>query len=389
MVLGAGRGQLDLIKAIKKYGHTAIVTSISGEYPGFELADEICYADISSPLAVEKVVVEKNIDGICTCCLDTGMESLGYICEKYGFNGPSEEAAKTARDKLLMKEKFVQGGVKTPRYMKASSEEDLFSAVDLLGFPVIIKAVDQQGSLGINVATDEAVLKKAYANTKANTKKDYCLVEQYVVGEKHGANGCIVNGNILFLLPSEDFTNENAVLGHVFPFDINDSIYDKIIYQSKIALNSVGLDNCLFNVDYIIRNDEIYIIEITGRMGANGIPELLSTYYGIDIYKIIVDMVIGEDPTGYFKQNAISTTPCCSKMLISSESGRLVSIMEQFVKTDYIVSATYFVERGDQIHKYQSAKDCLGQIIVKGTTAKSCKMYADQIARSIEFVLEE
>lgn len=42
MVLGAGRGQVDLIKAIKSYGYYSIVASIEGNYPGFNYANFCC-----------------------------------------------------------------------------------------------------------------------------------------------------------------------------------------------------------------------------------------------------------------------------------------------------------------------------------------------------------
>ena len=71
MVLGAGRGQVDLIKAIKGYGHKAIVASIEGEYPGFKYADEIVIVDITDKHAVSNLVKELQIDGVVTACLNS------------------------------------------------------------------------------------------------------------------------------------------------------------------------------------------------------------------------------------------------------------------------------------------------------------------------------
>ena len=45
MILGAGRGQVDLIQTAKRMGYETVVASIKGDYPGFKIADEVCYAD--------------------------------------------------------------------------------------------------------------------------------------------------------------------------------------------------------------------------------------------------------------------------------------------------------------------------------------------------------
>ncbi len=387
MILGAGRGLVELIRSVKKYGHTAVVASIPGAYPGFEYADEVCYVDITDPIAVEREVLTRGIDAITTCCIDTGMETLGYICEKHHFPGPSEQAAKTARDKLLMKEKFLQGNVRTAKYRKVSCREELSAAADELAFPLIVKAVDQQGSKGINIAETADELCAAWEATMADTLKEYCIVEEYITGPKHGANGCIIDGKLIFFLPSRDITDKTSVLGHIFPFEATSSILADIEAQSLAAVHALGLDNCVFNVDFILHDDLVYIIEATGRLGSNGIPELLSLYYGIDIYEILINIACGRGSQVCLPPSP--ETACCSGMLISKKTGILEKIVDQNPTDPDIVSITYFVSTGDEVRAYHSARDCVGQIIVRGKNASDCAEKLDRIMNNIHLVLEE
>ncbi len=389
MILGAGRGQVDLIRAVKKYGHTAIVASIPGNYPGFDHADEICHVDISDPLAVEQEVLARGIEGITTCCLDTGMESYGYICEKYHFMGPPAEAAKTARDKHLMKEKFAQGNVRTAKYRKITCKEDLSHIPQQLSFPMIVKAVDQQGSRGLNIAETEAELLAAWDATMKETQKDYCIVEEYLSGPKHGVNGCIIDGKIVFLIASQDITDKNAVLGHILPFKVDADLHRDIMDQSMAAVRAVGLNHCIFNIDFILHKGQVFIIEVTGRLGANGIPDLLSLYYGIDIYKILSDIAAGVNPVKELPQELTPKTACCSKMLTSQTDGVLKAILNENPPDPHIVSISYFVSPGERVHLYRSAKDCVGQIILQGPTAKDCQEQIEKIEARIDFILEE
>ncbi len=389
LILGAGRGQIELIKAVKQYGHTAIVATIPGDYPGLGFADEVVYADISNPEQVDRVVIDQGIEAVCTCCFDTAMASLGYVCEKHGLVGVSREAGSTARDKLLMKERMIAGGVRTPAYRKVTRQADLAEISKHLCFPVIIKPVDQQGSLGISVAETPDELGAAYENAIRNTRNSYCLAEEFVEGQKHGANGCVAKGEVLFLLPSEDITDGVSVLGHVLPFDVDEALHNEIIQQTTAALRAVGIDNCIFNVDYIVKDGKVYILEITGRMGANGIPQLLSVYYGIDIYKLLIDLSLGENLDTYRFGSSFAGTPCCSKMLISQKSGLLKDIQNRNPTDESIVECTFFVSVGEEVNAYRSAKDCVGQIIVTAATPQKCKTKAQEVEENILLILEE
>lgn len=139
MILGASYSQLPLYEAARKLGAATVAASTPGDWPGFAVADESVYADITNPEAILKAAQEKGIDGIATCCLDAGVRALGYTCEKMGLIGPSARAADISNDKFKMKEAFMAGGVQCARHICIHSLEE---ALEKLEFPVVLKAVD-------------------------------------------------------------------------------------------------------------------------------------------------------------------------------------------------------------------------------------------------------
>ena len=391
MVLGAGRGQLDLIKAVKKYGYHSIVASIEGKYPGFDVADECCYVDISNPEAVLEKARELEIDAITTACLDTGIPALGYVCDNMNLSGLSARSAELAGDKFLMKSAFMEHNVKTARYKKISSREELEKASEELDFPLIIKAIDLQGSRGINIVHTKEDLVSGYEDTMNETRKDFCILEEFIEGYEFGAQAFVFNHKVMYVLPCGDITylsKTNIPVGHYAPLDIDADLWKEVENEATKAIEALGLNNCAVNIDMILKDNQIYLIELTGRVGANCLPQLSSIYFGMDVYKIIIETALGNDPTGYFETTKKEPTPCYAKMLYSEKSGILNDIINSNKEDENITEVSFFVEKGDKINKFTNSKDCIGEVVVKGSTLEETKELIDDVVNNIEFVIE-
>ena len=202
MILGASYSQLPLYEAARQLGAATVAASTPGDWPGFDVADESVYADITDPEAILAAAQEKGIDGIATCCLDAGVRALGYTCEKMGLIGPSARAADISNDKFKMKEAFMAGGVQCARHICIHSLEELEEALEKLEFPVVLKAVDLMGSRGIFRCNTREETFFYYNKTMEATRKDYCLVEEFIEGQVLGCEAMIRDGRLLYCLPN-------------------------------------------------------------------------------------------------------------------------------------------------------------------------------------------
>lgn len=391
MILGAGRGQVDLIKAAKKYGYETVVTSIMGNYPGFDYADIKCFADITNPNEVLRVAKEYNIDGIATACLDTGISALGYVCDELKLPGLSYASSQMCGDKLLMKNAFIEHGVSTAKYKKITSKEQLVNITDELNLPLIVKAVDLQGSRGINIVNTEEELIDCYENTMSESNKDFCIIEEFIEGYEFGAQAFVVDNKVLYVLPCGDITylgKTKIPVGHYSPLELDDNKLEQINESVTKAIEAIGLNNCAVNVDMILKDDKIYLIELTGRVGANCLPELSSIYFGIDVYKLIVDTAMGIDVTDYFNNNRKDPTFGYAKMMLSEQTGKLKEIINNNEDNKDIYNITHFVKPGDEIRKFTNSRDCIGQIVVKGDSLKYCEKLIENVEAKINYCLE-
>ena len=323
LVLGAGRGQIGLYKAAKEMGITTIAgTMPDNNPPGIPLADEVCFMNIANPDEVAKKAAKLKLDGVATCCLDTGISALGKTCDSLGLTGLPEKAAIMCNDKSKMKKAFMEYGVSTAQYFEISNEEELKNALDKIKLPVIIKATDLQGSNGIYIAKTEKDAYDGFHAAMKLTKRSYCIVEEFIEGWEFGAQAFVYNNEVLFVMPhgDETYMSHTAVpVGHYVPLDCDENIHKQTEEAVKNAIKALGLNNCAVNVDLILRDNKVYVIELTGRVGANCLPELVEINFGIEYYKMIAAMAVGENPLEYWGKRNSKTTAGLARMILSTE----------------------------------------------------------------------
>ncbi|MBO6253981.1 MAG: ATP-grasp domain-containing protein [Bacteroidaceae bacterium] len=386
LINGAGRGNLGLMKAAKEMGVYTIVTGLEG--PCKELADKT-YPEVhpGHPDEVLEVAQQEKIDGAAITCNDMGLESVGRCNDVLQLQGIKEKDAKCAVNKLYMKEKLVANGVRTARFMNIHSEAELSDAVKILEFPVIVKATDLQGSRGICIVREEDKLKSAYEEVMSLTHKDFCIVEEFIEGTEFGAQAFVYKGEVLFVLPHGDETVmcKTAVpVGHYMPYAMTDALAADVQLQARKAIAALGLDNCAVNIDFISRDDQAYIIELTGRGGANGLTDITGEYLGINYYKMMVVAALGGDPREVFSKKLSTPRASVSKMLTFDRSGIAKSVS---VPTLPDTEITMFIQAGDDVRAFTNSNDDIGQVVVSGVDLDECNRKIEKAMAALKIEL--
>ena len=172
--------QVPLIKKAKELGLYTIVVSIPGNYPGFALADKIVYENTVNYEKILEIAKREKIDGIVTAGTDVAVITIGKVCDEFGLTGISFEAAKISSNKLLMKKKYVEYGVRTARYCEVSFDDDINKKTEGLMFTLIFKAVDSSGSRGIIRVNSNKEFELAKNAVREVTTEDRFIIEEFV-----------------------------------------------------------------------------------------------------------------------------------------------------------------------------------------------------------------
>ena len=392
LIVGAGRGQIGLYKAAREMGvYTIAGTMEDHNPPGIKLSDEVCYMNIAKPDEVLEKAKTLNIEGIATSCLDTGVPAIGKVCDSLGLTGLTEKAAIMCGDKLKMKKAFMEQGVSTAKFVEIHTREELEAALEELSLPVIIKATDLQGCNGIYIAKTREAAIDGFRCAMEKTNRNYCIVEEYIEGYEFGAQAFVYHGKVIFVMPhgDETYMSHTAVpVGHYVPLG-DSSIHGQTETVVKAAIEALGLNNCAVNVDLILKDNIVYVIELTGRVGANCLPELTQIYFGIEYYKMIIAMALGENPLEFWERRRAKTMSGLAKMILETKrSGELESIEYRGKVEGDVLEVTFFKKPGDEIRIFENSNDCVGQVIVHGKTVEDCKGTLEGVLKLIDMKLK-
>lgn len=392
LILGAGIYQVPLIKTAQRMGIETIVASIPGNYPGFDIADKVVYENTVDYEAIIKVAEENNIDGIVTTGTDVAVITIGKVCDKLGLKGLSAEAATIASNKLLMKEKYEEFGVRTARFRQVKFDNtDYDNLIADLNFPLIFKSIDSSGSRGITKVNDRSEFEAARQNALDNTRSDSFIIEEFIEGEEFGAQAFVKDGKIEFILPHGDYVfkgDTGVPIGHFAPYALPQEAIDDTKVQLEGAIKAMGLDNCAINADFILRDNQCYVLELGGRSGATCLAELVSIYYDFDYYEKIIKVALGDEVSFAPSPAAGDGIPNASMLLMSDKDGVIKSQTNSNEDNPDIVDVQFDYKPGDEVHKFRVGPHRIGHVITKGATLEEATATLDTALKNISIIVE-
>ena len=395
LILGAGIYQVPLINTAKRMGIETIVTSIPGNYPGFALADKVCYENTVDFDAILELARREIIDGVVTAGTDVAVPTIGKLCDELGLKGLSFEAATIAANKLLMKEAYEREGVRSAKFREISVDDENYAdKLEGLEFPLIFKAIDSSGSRGITRVDSPEEFAAARQNSIDNTRSDKFIIEEFIEGEEFGAQAFVQDGKVEFILPHGDYVfrgNTGVPIGHFAPYDLPQEVIDDARTTLEAAIRAMKLDNCAINADFILKDGKTYVLEIGGRSGATCLAELTAIYYDFDYYEKIIQVAMGEH-ADFSSDKAV---PNACHLLMADKDGRIVSQTDANpvgsdgkYKDQRLLDVQFDYAPGDEVHKFRIGPHRIGHVITEGETLDSAVEALEIAMKNIRIEVE-
>jgi carbamoyl-phosphate synthase large subunit len=316
LVLGSGAlkigeaGEFDYsgAQAIKACREEKIKTvlvnpNIATNQTSKELADKIYFLPVNAYF-VEKVIAREKPDGILLAfggqtALNCGVELFeNGTLKKYKIKvlGTPVETIKNTEDRELFNKELTKIGVKMPKSVACTSEDQAYKAAEKIRYPLIIRAAFALGGKGSGFAYNKpelkALLKTAFAYSPQvlveENLKGWKEVEYEVVRDK--ADNCITVCNMENFDPLGIHTGESIV---VAPSQtLTNSEYHKLRDISTKTIRHLGIvGEC--NIQFALDpySEDYRVIEVNARLSRSS--ALASKATGYPLAHVAAKLALG------------------------------------------------------------------------------------------------
>ena len=302
MILGAGECQIPIIKLAQRMGFQVIVVSVVGDYPGFSIADKAYQIDVRAKERILAVARQEAISAILTDQTDLPVPTVAYVAEQLGLPGIGCECALRFTNKHEMRRYCKLIGVPIPSYYQASSWEEAKEKALLIGFPCIIKPVDNQGSRGVAKVNDTDDLKAKFRRAIQYSGCNSVIIEEFFSGTEVVVQGFVSNYQPRNLLIGDryyfDLPNLFIPKQTIFPSTLRPDLKQKVLDLNSLLIKSFAPKFGITHCEYLVNESsgEIRLVEAAIRGGGVFISsDLVPLACGVDVNEPLFRCALGEN----------------------------------------------------------------------------------------------
>lgn len=342
LILGAGEGQIPLILRAKEAGWHTIVVSPKGDYPGFELADEIAYCNIADIDAVVDLAKTLQVQAIATDQTDIPVMAIQRVAKEMGVPAIRCVDINNFRYKSRMRELCQSAGIKTIPYLVTSDIQAVNYFLEQQVGSIIIKPVDSQGSRGVTQVKTIAELQEAFDKAMSYSKEKKVIVEQFIDGQEVEVDTVMCRDEIKAVLIGDVFNFESiqifSAYERIYPSQLPTATQDEIRRVNAQTLKVLGLHTGWTHGEYMVaKNGDVYLLEVGARGGGNYIgSDIVKTMIGVSTDEMAFRTAIGDES---FYSEVGLTNKCCAYKCFCLPEGTIsaINIDEAWLNSDIVL----------------------------------------------------
>lgn len=399
LILGAGKEQVYAIKLAKQKKIYTIALDQNPKAEGVKYADEFYPVSIRDTKSISKFIntYPKKIDGVMTIASDIP-HCVSFAAKILKVPHIPLKVAKLCVHKLHMKEVLQKGKVNVPNFKKINSLKDLKTFISRVGFPIVIKPVDNSGARGVLRITKDVNLSWAFEYTKKFSYSGDILAEKFIGGLQISTEGIMIDG-IFYCTGFADRNYER--LDKTVPHLVEDggdipttlSVNNKniVIAEFEKAVRTLGINWGPAKGDLVFStNGKAYVIEIAARLsGGNFCYDKVPWSTGVDIVDVLIDMSVGNS----FDIKKLTPTKnlATSQRYFFPPPGKIKKIhnIRLVKKIPYVKKLDLWIKVGDTVPEIVNHPSRVGYVITCAPTLTQAINSSRKAIQTIRFTFEK
>ena len=284
--------------ALKKAGYDVVIVNNNPETVStdFDTADRLYFEPLTTEDVMGIIKTENPFGVVVAFGGQTAIKLTKFLSDN-GINilGTSYDAIDMAEDRERFDELLEKYHIKRPRGVTVMTTDEALDVADKIGYPVLLRPSYVLGGQNMIIAHSDKDIVEYMAIIMSHMIENPVLIDKYMMGTEVEVDA-ICDGTD-FLIPGIMEHVERAGIHSgdsisIYPAqNLNQKVTDTIVrYTGLLAkeLHAVGL----INIQYVVYNNEVYVIEVNPR-SSRTVP-YISKVTGIPMVDLATKIMLGE-----------------------------------------------------------------------------------------------
>lgn len=256
---------------LKELGYDVIIVNNNPETVStdFDTADRLYFEPLSPEDVMNIIETEKPVGVVVAFGGQTAIKLVKFLDDNnIPILGTSAESIDMAEDRERFDALLESFGFKRPKGLTVMDKAHALASAHSLGFPVLLRPSYVIGGQNMTIAYSDEDVERYMDIILAQKIENPVLIDKYMMGTELEVDVISDGRDVLIPGIMEHIERAGVHSGDSIavypPFNIMDKMLDKIVdCSTKLAL-AIGTKG-LVNIQYLIYDNELYVIEVNPR----------------------------------------------------------------------------------------------------------------------------
>ncbi|MGB0143733.1 MAG: carbamoyl-phosphate synthase large subunit [Akkermansiaceae bacterium] len=285
--------------ALRELGYESVMVNSNPETVStdYDTSDKLYF----EPLTLEDVLNicdQEKPDGVIVQFGGQTPLNLAADLERHGVPiiGTSPKSIELAEDRKHFSSLLDKIGLKQAEAGTAISEDEAVAIADRIGYPVLVRPSFVLGGRGMMIVYNDDELRRYIRNAADVSPDRPILVDRFLENATEVDVDCISDGETSVVGAIMEHIEQAGIHSGdsacVIPaFSLSDKIKTEIVNGAKALARELEVRG-LMNIQFAVKDDELYVIEVNPR--ASRTVPFVSKSIGVPLAKLAAKIMVGE-----------------------------------------------------------------------------------------------
>ena len=284
--------------SLKRLGYETIIVNNNPETVStdFDVADKLYFEPLTAE-DVQNIVEQEKPDGAVVQFGGQTAIKLAKALTDMGVPilGTSSDGVDAAEDRERFDEILNQCRIPRAKGRTVFTTEEALQAANEIGYPVLVRPSYVLGGQGMEIAYNDRNITDFMRIINRTVQEHPILIDKYLMGREVEVDGVFDGEDVLIPGIMEHIERAGVHSGDsisVYPtIHVEDKHKETILRYTRDLAKALGVIG-LINIQFIIYNDDVYVIEVNPR-SSRTIP-YISKVTGVPIIDLATKVMVGQ-----------------------------------------------------------------------------------------------